>query len=124
MTLSSALPIPARLPIDRVGFLPNIHVSYLTILVYNWKHIFTKECLWPVIEQNFNLSKTYTYSEILVIDRKIREFDFGNLERESLRGNGKHPNPNVGLIMQRWLNKNCKDHGLCSAMSVNKRLTN
>lgn len=109
------------------------HISLtLPSSVYNWKHHFTKDCLWPVIEQNFNLSKSFSYSQVLAVDRKIREFDFGSLERESLMprlnardqvhasngaGEGgllerwKKPNPNLGLLMQRWINKNCKDHG-------------
>ena len=41
----------------------------------------TRNCVWPMLEQNCNLTKPFNYSNIVTLDQRMREFD--ERERES-----------------------------------------
>ena len=70
------------------------------------KFRFTTECLCPIIESNFNLSKPVNYASILALDRKVREFthvDCANV----MSGEGK----TLGMEMQTHVSGYVKEHG-------------
>ena len=81
-----------------------IHSYYL---VTTKKYQFARDCLWPIVEQNFNLTKLLNYASLLELDRRVREFDFGNYEDNDV----SFGEPTVSMTMQRYALKYSKEHG-------------
>jgi hypothetical protein len=72
------------------------------------KFHFARECLWPIIDSNFNLSKPVNYASLLALDRKVREFQYSDVS-QLLAG----PGVTYGLQMQTHASNYVKEHGGC-----------
>jgi len=71
------------------------------------KFHFARECLWPIIDSNFNLSKPVNYASLLALDRKVREFQYSDVSQFVAS-----PNATYGIQMQTHASNYVKEHVL------------
>jgi hypothetical protein len=72
------------------------------------KFRFTRECICPIIDYNYNLTEPVNYDRVLALDRKVREFvqaDVGLAMSES-------NNPTLAMEMQTHASAHVKGHGM------------
>lgn len=72
-------------------------------LVHNiWKYVYRTQCLVPVVEEAFG-GKSPSYSTILKLDRKIRDFEIPSSLQLGIPGDANQTNMSLSLSMQRYM---------------------
>ncbi|KAF8582790.1 hypothetical protein K439DRAFT_131977 [Ramaria rubella] len=94
--------VQTKLPVDDEKFTTEAGVEECGLS--NWKYRYTKECLYPVMDEAFG-AKPPSYNTILRLDRKLREFPIpSHLLYPGLGGQPEESNLNKATF-RKWMQR-------------------
>ncbi|KZT39029.1 hypothetical protein SISSUDRAFT_1046229 [Sistotremastrum suecicum HHB10207 ss-3] len=91
----SASHVDVQIPEDDVTDAKGNHIHARTFIYY--RNCFVRDCIRAVIDHTYQI-KPFRYASVLELDKKVREYDFGTLFKES-----DNALPTIGIFMQKHL---------------------